>query len=408
MSSKGAGVWSAPDKDGIQTCNLDVGAVSTLRGRRRRKGSQVQLDQLALWPSSWRDLLKEWLRQGGARKKWAKLLSVAGGDRVQDALQVMDALLRAGLIEVEELRERSRWQPLWVEFLDLELIREFVGFTNRNKMQELRTEQGEVGLQSPAVAPLAESLDELPMERAIRRHEILVALDHWISEGYSGTRRDFALFAQGDTKAITSAEWSWIDETLPLESIGITQHTPSIWLRAPVSVNFGEGSLDLRCVPDCIGLSPQTVDNAIQVDGQVECWRILENRTVFEKVARQRGCADGVLWVPGFAPSWWRQGVAKLLRLCPAPALIACDPDPAGIDIALSVGKIWSEEKVSWEPWCMDAEVLSALRKKKALNAYDTNRLQHLIAQRLPEQLERLACWMLENGEKGEQEGIQF
>lgn len=408
MSSKGAGVWSAPDKDGIQTCNLDVGAVSTLRGRRRRKGSQVQLDQLALWPSAWRDLLKEWLRQGGARKKWTKLLSVAGGDRVQDALQIMDALLQVGLVEVEEQRERSRWQPLWVEFLDPERIRELVGLTNRNKMQELRTEQGEVEFQSPAVAPLAESLDELPMERAIRRHEILVALDHWISEGYSGTRRDFALFALGDTKAITSAEWSWIDETLPLESIGITQHTPSIWLRAPVAVNFGKGSLDLRCVPDCIGLTPQTIDNAIQVDGQVECWRILENRTVFERVARQRGSVDGVLWVPGFAPSWWKKGVAKVLRLCPAPALIACDPDPAGIDIALSVGKIWSEEKVSWEPWCMDAEVLSALRKRKPLNAYDTNRLQHLIAQRLPEQLERLACWMLENGEKGEQEGIQF
>ena len=200
----------------------------------------------------------------------------------------------------------------------------------------------------------------------------------------------------------------WIDDTLPLENLGISQHTPSIWLRAPISLKCGAGTLDLRCVSDCIGLTPQTISHVIQIEGKVECWRILENRTVFERVARQRGAVDGVLWVPGFAPLWWKQGVTEILSRCPAPAFIACDPDPAGIDIALSVGNIWSENSINWEPWCMDAEVLSTLPKKKQLNGYDINRLQFLVAQNLPETLERLACWILENGEKGEQEGISF
>lgn len=408
MSSMTDVIWSAPDQDGIITCNLDVGAVSTLRGRRKRKGSKALLDQIALWPAAWRDLLKEWLKQGGARRKWANLLSVAGGNRVNEAWQMFDVLLKTGLIEVEELRENNRWQPLWVEFLELEVVRELVGLTNRVKMQKLRDDQGGTDFQNPTLAGLLSSLSVMPVERAIRRHDILVALDQWISEGYSGTRRDFALFAQGDTKAISSAEWSWIDEALPLENIGISQHTPSIWLRAPLSLKTDTGTLDLRCVPDCIGLTPETIGNFVLIEGQVECWRILENRTVFERVARQRGSMDGVIWVPGFAPSWWKQGVTKILSLYPAPAFIACDPDPAGIEIALSVGKIWADKGINWEPWCMDAEILSTLSKKKRLNTYDINRLQYLLTQPLPGTLKELASWIMNNGEKGEQEGISF
>lgn len=63
----------------------------------------MQPDQLALWPSAWRDLLKEWFRQGRARKKWAKRLLVAGGDRVQDAAD--DGC--KGIILVSHKRENS-------------------------------------------------------------------------------------------------------------------------------------------------------------------------------------------------------------------------------------------------------------------------------------------------------------
>lgn len=408
MSSVTDIVWSAPDEDGIIICNLDVGAVSTLRGRRKRKGANLRTDDIALWPASWRDILKDWVKQGGTRRKWTALQQIAGVQRVHDALPLFEAILKSGLIEVEELRENSRWQPLWVEFLDLDATRELVGLSSRDKMQKLREVHDDFVLQNRILEGLQKTLETMPAERAVRRHEVLAALDRWLSEERSGTRRDFALFARGDTKNISSAEWEWIDNVLSLESIGISQHTPAIWLRAPLTLTTDKGALDLRCVSDCIGLTPETIKHVTAIEGQINCWRILENRTVFERVAFQYGASDGVIWVPGFAPSWWVQVVTKIISLCPASALIACDPDPAGIDIALIAGQVWTEQGLTCEPWKMDAETLANLKQKKKITEDDNVRLNRLLSQPLPGTLRDLALWMMDNGEKGEQEGISF
>jgi hypothetical protein len=400
--------WSGPDKDGIVTRNVDVGAVSTLRGRRKRKGTRIRIDQISLWPASWRDLLRDWLKQGGARKKWTNLLSVAGGGRVNDVWQMFDSLLRTGLIEVEEVREKGRWQPFWVEFLDFEATREAMGLPNREKTRNLQEVQAGTVFSNPFLETLRESLEKMPAERAVRRHEILLALDRWIEEDLGGTRRDFALFARGDTKGISAAEWSWLESSAALENFGVTRHTPALWLRAPLLLETASGGIDLNCVPDCIGLTLSTIDSLVSVEGRVGSWRILENRTVFERVSRDRGDVDGVVWVPGFAPSWWKKGMAGLLDLCPVPALIACDPDPAGIEIAMDAGQVWTSRNLAWEPWCMDAGTLSSLTVRKGLSEDDHARLDRLISRSLPEGLMKTVMWMREKGEKGEQEGICF
>ena len=400
--------WSAPDENGIVTCKLDVGAVSTLRGRRRRKGSMRRPGDIALWPSAWRTLLIDWLRQGGPKRKWESLLKLAGGERVNEALQVIDSLLKAGLIELEEIRERGRWQPLWVEFYEPEAVRGLLGLKDRTKLNTLRGEQSGIVLENRELESLRASLDDMPDERAVRRHGLLPALDSWISDERSGTRRDFALFARGDTKGISAAEWDWIESGICPEHSGISRHTPALWLRAPVSLITAGGTIDLKSVPDCIGLSPETIVRITAIEGEPDCWRILENRTVFERVARDRGSTDGVIWVPGFAPSWWKKGVAEIVNLSPAPAFVACDPDPAGIEIALDVGRLWVERNLLWEPWRMDTGALLSLSRRKSLNEHDSERLKRLLSGELPPKLEELARWMLENGEKGEQEGLRF
>lgn len=407
MNSTENAKWSSPDADGIITCSLDVGAVSTLRGRRRRRGTALRFSDIALWPASWRELLKEWVRQGGPRRKWEGLLKSAGGLRAHEALQLLDCLLKAGLVELQERRVQNRWQPLWVEFIDQEVIRESVGLPNRDKLLKLAEKQREIVLHSPILEELRKSLNKMPPERAIRRHKILQSLDQWISEERNGTRRDFSLFALGDTKGVSPAEWGWLECSVPLEDLGISRHTPAIWLSAPLELICGKGTLDLRGVPDFIALTPQTINSVSRIEGKVEQWRILENRTVFERNTLRRA-SDGVIWVPGFAPSWWKKGVARMLELCPAPALIACDPDPAGIEIALDVARIWTEKSLMWHPWHMDAETLAGLNRKRDLTENDKDRLNRLLLQPMPENLRELAAWMLENGEKGEQEGIVF
>ncbi len=52
--------------------------------------------------------------------------------------------------------------------------------------------------------------------------------------------------------------------------------------------------------------------------------------------------------MPGFAPTWWLESVELLITLQPAPALIACDPDPAGIEIALQAGRLWKGARLAW------------------------------------------------------------
>ena len=401
----GAPEWSAPDADGVGGCRRAVGGGSTPKGNRRRQGIRRDLGGVPLWPSSWRELLVEWLRQGGARRKWTGLLQTAGGRRATEALHLLDALLRAGMVQIEERREGGPWQPQWIEFLDLESLREAVGLPNREKLERERAELHGLTFVHPALASLQQSLAQLPARTALRRHEILAALDAWITEERSGTRRDFALFARGDTKGISTSEWKWLEDGLDLEEAGIGRHTPALWLRAPLTLISEGGSLDLRCVPDAIALTPATIEKIAAIRGTVQSWRILENRTVFERVAKAHGASDGILWVPGFAPTWWKQSVGRLLDLCPAPALVACDPDPAGIDIALSLRDLWESRALAWRPWGMDPESVARLRDRKPLAETDRQRLDRLRSADMPEVLLNLIRWMEERGEKGEQEG---
>lgn len=401
--------WSAPDNDGIRTCFLDVGAKVTLRGRRKRRADTVRTDVAALWLPQWRDLLRDWVKQGGERRAWDALLKKAGGNRVHDAWPLLDELLKAGLVELEEKRQNGRWQPIWVDFPEMETLRELCGLTNRDALRRIQLEQEGFPLGNSILDPLTVSLAQLPVERAVRRHTLLVALDTWITEARSGTRRDFALFATGDTKGMSSAEWGWFETALgELAEVGIDRHTPAVWLRAPITLVFEQGKIDLRTVPDCVALTPATLERLIGREGQLERWLILENRTTFERVARKATTAMGVIWVPGFAPSWWKQAVKTLIYNCPAPVWVSCDPDPSGIEIALDIGRLFTECGFVWEPWYMDRATLYALKHKKMLAPDDRVRLERLLASELPEKLMSLAEGIMETGKKGEQEGITY
>ncbi|MDQ3566278.1 MAG: hypothetical protein M3436_20105, partial [Pseudomonadota bacterium] len=235
---------------------------------------------------------------------------------------------------------------------------------------------------------------------------LLRALDRWIDEQRFGTRRDFALYARGGTKSLSEAEWDWLDAQFVLAGLGVQRHTPALWLRAPFTLCRGEQRLDLRAVPDCIALTPATIERCIAIEGAIRHWRVVENRTSFERVARLSGVEDAVLWVPGFAPSWWLESVEHLITLLPAAARIACDPDPAGIEIALQVGRLWEEARLAWDPWCMDVQTLAALPSTRPLESSDRERLQRLRQRFLPADLGDLAEWMLAYNRKGEQEGV--
>lgn len=352
------------------------------RRRRQAAGTALPCDA---WPTAWRELAARWLRRDAARGKWPTLLAAAGNAGYDSAHDLLDALLAGGWIAVDEAFRQGRWQPLWIEFLDPPALR------------------AALGLPAPGASKAAQ-------EQA--RADLLAALERWNADPArpaQATQRDFAQYARGDTKGITAAEWDWLGTQADLAACGIAGHTPLLCIAAPLILHLPRGRLDLAAAPDFLGLAPSALDAASAADTAVERWTLVENRTSFERVARQREADEGALWLPGFPPGGWQAAVARLLALAPAPARIACDPDPAGIEIALSAGKLWQDAGLDWQPWRMDAADLARLAARKPLTARDRERLAALLAadspHKLPDPLRALALALQCAGEKGEQEG---
>jgi hypothetical protein len=396
--------WSAPGADGVCIRALDVGAKTTLRGRRLRRALNSDPNAITTWPAAWRDLLLQWL-DGSAKRRWDTLIERAGNAGFGLAHELLDALLHAGLVETDESREHGLWKTQQVTFIERAALRAALGLPDAEALRVQLTSKIATPPQDARLIPLWAELADYPPARGLERCALLRKIDAWIGDNRFGTRRDFALFARGTTKAISSAEWQWL-ETLPdFGALGIERHTPALWLRAPLTMRFGGKNVDLSAVPDMIGLSPETLKLLDGVDGNISCWRLVENRTSFERAAREHGDRDGVIWLPGFAPSWWKAAVAQILHCKPAPAQIACDPDPAGISIALEAGDLWQTCGLAWSPWKMDAQELMQLGARLPLSGHDKVLLETLTARTLPPGLQELAIWMKMHGEKGEQEG---
>lgn len=395
---------SETDAHGIVCDYLDVGAKVTLKGRRRRHhpGQPAPLDTL---PQAWRALLLRWVK-GGERRKWETLLKEAGQKHVETAHDLLDWLLRNAWASVEETRAATLWKPLWVEFRMYAALCRALGLSDSDTVAKNWRETQNRQFNDAALAAAARALNELPPARALARHGLLTALESWREDQRYGTRRDFAQTARGDTKAISATEWSWLESLLDLPAWGVERHAPVLRLRAPLILNTPDGAINLTAAPDFIALSTDTIAAAVSVQGEIGYWRLAENRTSFERAARQYGAHDAVVWLPGFAPSWWKTSLATLLRFAPAPALIACDPDPAGIEIALDAGTVWQAAGIGWQPWKMSPADLKALPRRKPLTERDRQRLNALAAMPLPAPLDDLAEWMRKYGEKGEQEGL--
>ena len=382
---------------------LDKRRVSQKR-RRTMPGTPQTLDTL---PAEWRELLVRWVQRGG-NSRWETLRKDAGTTRVQLADALLDWLLRSGWAAVAEQWKLGAWWPQQVELLYLPQLRRTLGLRDKDddtqRWQEIRASLQT--LNNPDLSPAVLALDELPVQRALARQNLLFKLHDWQVQQHSGTRRDFALFARGDTKALSSSEWNWLESVIDLAEFGIERHTPLLLIAAPLHLQMPHGQTDLAASPDFAALTPSTVQAITAVSGTVSHWQLVENRTSFERVAKSREPDAGVIWLPGFPPTWWRIAVGQLLDLIPAPAHIACDPDPAGIAIALKAAELWQERALTWQPWKMDADNLASLRVRKPLTEGD--RQQLTIMQQtasLPSPLAKLLEWMLEHGEKGEQEG---
>ncbi|GEC96120.1 hypothetical protein ZRA01_21930 [Zoogloea ramigera] len=400
--------WSPPDGDGIRSLRLSDPKRSSLKGKRLRRADPPPAGLgLDAWPADERQLLAEWVRRAGDKStRHSTLLASAGAARTMLADRLLQRLLQGGAVEIEESHERGHWWPRLVRFLAPAALRAALGLAEPDAARRAYLEARSQPLGHPALARAAEALDALPPSRGLPRLELLLALDAWSAEQRSGTWRDFALFARGHTKQITEAEKTWLADEVGLADFRISTHTPLLRLKAPSVLSLPGGEIALGAMPDFAALTPASVAAIIAARQPPRVWHVVENLSSFERVARSCAADEGALWLPGYPPSWWQQAVATLLQHLPAPARIACDPDPDGIAIALQAGGLWSAAGLPWQPWRMGPAELLGLPIHRPLDERDRQLLASLGAGApLPPELAALAETLLQLSGKGEQEG---
>lgn len=378
-------------------------SLASPQATRRRFVREITGAPLAL-PGEQVALLRRWVKPNQARRKWSTLLADAGSQHLETGLKLADWLLRHGWSVQYEKRTGSRWNVTWLEFPRLAALRELFQLPDPDRLNDDWANACTHRFAHPEIATAHAALAELPLARRLQRFGLLASLALWRDEKRQGTRRDFALLARGDSKGITAAEWNWLAAAVDLEKSGIFEHTPHLLVAGPIRLHTATGIIDLNASADWSALTPETIATAQRCDGQPRVWRLLENLTSFERSARQRSPEMAVVWLPGFPPIWWQESMRRFLAGAPAPAEIACDPDPAGIAIALQAAKLWEAVHLPWLPFAMHRADLLAARQRKPLTEHDRQQLTQLLAGELPPMLRHLADTLLELGEKAEQE----
>lgn len=387
----------------IESELLAGASLASPHATRRRFVRETSGTPLAL-PSDQSSLLRRWISSNQARRKWSTLLSDAGSPKLETAMKLADWLLRHGWSVQIEKRAGSRWNITWLEFPHLDAMRELFQLPNPERLGDDWAVASRYCFADTDLATAQAALDNLPLSRRLQRFALLKNLARWREEQRQGTRRDFALFARSDSKGITAAEWNWLAVAVDLEKSGIFEHTPHLLVAGPIRLHTAVGIIDLNASADWSALTPETIATAQRCDGQPRVWRLIENLTSFERSARQRTPDMAIAWLPGFPPGWWQESIRHLLAAAPAPAEIACDPDPAGIAIALQAAKLWETAHLPWSPFAMQRDDLLKAPQRKPLSDHDRQQLAQLLSGTLPITLRRLADTMLELGEKAEQE----
>ena len=411
MASPDTESWGEADADGMCVRWLSDPRRSSLRGRRLRRHMPAAAADPGAWPEGWRTIARIWLKDARAEHTIRRdsLLRRAGADHTNDALRLIRHLVELGQLGIEERRAAHGWTTVGWHFVDPTTLRRSLGMeepgAGQRAWQTLRAQP----LDDDDLREAAASLDELPPRTAIARFGLLQALQRWRQAGRArsvATRRDFAYFARGDTKAVTPAEWAWLDAMLDVAADGIATHQATLLVAGGVSLIGTDGRIDCAALSGIVGIAADSLATLRGVENPPERWLVVENRSAFEHLARRLPRSSAAIWLPGYPPLWWREAVGQLLAQAPAEAWIACDPDPDGVLIALQAGTVWHERGLAWRAWQMAPEQLAGLPHHRPLSARDKALAEQLLAMELPAELRGLLDWIRVHDRKGEQEAL--
>lgn len=398
--------WGAPDVQGISTRVEYLNPRRQMSGKRFRRSTLSPDLERVTWSREALTLLADILPPTVRSRRWTVLRKLAGPERLELLRLTIENLVRCGVVVVEERKPRARdWGIEIVEFIELGELRRLAGLPDLVQRAVDAKAVRAYAAATPPAARLTQSLVAMKEPLAIRRGALVRALDEWIGRGRTGTRRDFALAATGDTKGIADSDWDWLTQQDVLDEAGVVEHDPLLMVAGSWTLHLpGDRRLDVGAVAEGLGVTPGFISGAERVS-RVRRWYLFENRTVFDRAARV-DARVGIIWLPGYAPGWWMDVVDALLRLGPAPATFACDPDPAGIAIVLRAAELWERHGLGWTVAGMAARDLLSLPVTRALTQADETLLRSLPADVKNADLEDLKQTMAAKHCKGEQEGF--
>ncbi len=391
------------------------------RDVRQRTAPVEPPEVLSLLSKEDKDLLTTWVRKDNASRSRDALLKEAGISNLDRAEALSDWLLREGWITRKEKLQGGSWQWEALIWRDLDRLKTLCGVGSRTQRDEARSQ----GLKqayswfhalSTDTDPelrdsVIQAIEQLEVEATLRvdilltRLALLTSLIEWRRAQMNGTRRDFALFAGEHTKSIGASDWKWLERFFDLERLGVTHFLPSIWLAGDVQLLRDEHVVDLAAVR-CLAIPIEDVLRVTAIRKNLDHWWLIENRASFERQSGKRPAGTLMAWLPGRPSQDWIKAIGHLLQLSPAPLMVSADADPAGIDIALTVGALWRSQGKTWAPYRMGVVEWQAVSQKWPLNDHDVGLLQRLLSDtNLPEQLAELCRAMLIEGRKAEQEG---
>ena len=381
-------------------------AQSTGRGRRTRHGAPWT--GLPTLRPAQHALLCDWLRADAAERQWQSLLDIAGTQRLELAEELREQLLHAGAWHTKERFVHSQWRVERVVWSDVAALQEAVGLrsaaTRESARRQLAAQLQALGEREPWLESAVRHCLDSRQSEALRqaRLELLRALVGWQAEQRFGLRQDFAQHARGSTKAITETEWKWLAAHVPLEALGIARFAPLLWLGGTLCLHTPQGRIDVAAASLC-GLPTRLFGTPTQVRAPQRYW-LIENRASFERQALAAAPGTCVVWLPGQPPQSWRQAMQWLLQHAPAPADVSCDPDPAGVTIALAAGALWQAAGLPWQPHRMQPDDWGAA-PRLPLTEHDHAWLQRLQARTdLPTTLRALCTALQAQNHKAEQE----
>lgn len=391
------------------------------RGVRQRTAQHEPPQALSLLSKEDKDLLATWVRKDNVSRSRESLLKEAGISNIDRAETLSDWLLREGWITRKEKLQGGCWQWEGLIWRDLDRLKSLIGVGSRTQRDEARSQRLKQAhrwiktLSTDIPSDLHDSVnhavEQLASESSLRvdilsaRLDLLTSLVEWHQAQMNGTRRDFALFAGEHTKSIGTTDWKWLERFFDLERLGVSHFLPMIWLAGDAQILWQERVMDLGSVR-YLAIPIEDVLRVTEIRQKLDYWWLIENRASYERQSGQRPRGALMAWLPGRPSQGWIRAIRHLLQLAPAPLRVSADADPAGIDIALTVGRVWESQAQEWEPYRMGVVEWQAVSQKWPLNDHDISLLQRLLSDtNLPEQMAALGKAMLLEGRKAEQEG---